>query len=268
MSKNIITGNVNYDPSVDYSDVEEITGYLYLGSASDVSMPVLATVGGDLYLGSASDVSMPVLATVGGYLDLWRASDVSMPVLATVGGSLDLRRASAVSMPVLATVGGDLYLGGASSVSMPKNVKTGIRNTVEFVSLGEARKRVIDLQRQNSRLVARIAEVESENERLDEFRLALEGLTPGGSEYHNNIQRCVEFIQHAKKSGVRVAKKFKMRERGLEAKLKSVMDRVESMKTWDETALAKLGADGWAAACRDEADIILDILNTTETNND
>jgi len=245
-----------------------VGGYLDLQGASDVSMPVLATVGGGLYLRDASAVSMPVLATVGGYLDLEGASAVSMPVLTTVGAGLYLGGASNVSMPVLTTVGGFLDLGGASDVSIPKNVKTGIRNTVEFVSLGEARKRVIDLQRQNSRLVARIAEVESENERLDEFRLALEGLTPGGSEYHNNIQRCVEFIQHAKKSGVRVAKKFKMRERGLEAKLKSVMDRVESMKTWDETALAKLGADGWAAACRDEADIILDILNTTETNND
>jgi len=74
-----IIGNVNYDPSVDYSDVEEITGFLDLGDASDVSMPVLATVGGSLDLEDASNVSMPVLATVGGDLDLRGASDVSMP---------------------------------------------------------------------------------------------------------------------------------------------------------------------------------------------
>jgi len=114
-----IEGDVKFDPNADYSDLEEVTGYLYLGGASDVSMPVLATVGGYLDLEGASDVSMPVLATVGGSLYLEGASDVSLPVLATVGGSLDLRGASDVSMPVLATVGGSLYLEGASDVSMP-----------------------------------------------------------------------------------------------------------------------------------------------------
>lgn len=46
-----INGNVIYDPMVDYSDVEEITGSLNLRGASDVSMPVLTRVDGSLIVG-------------------------------------------------------------------------------------------------------------------------------------------------------------------------------------------------------------------------
>jgi len=116
-----ITGDVKFDSNADYSDVEEITGALYLRDASDVSMPVLATVGGSLDLWDASDVSMPVLATVGGSLYLWDASDVSMPVLATVGGSL--------------------YLRDASDVSMPEDVQTGVGNRLAKTQVTESFRR-------------------------------------------------------------------------------------------------------------------------------
>ena len=55
----IIQGNVYYDEACDYSDVEEIGGYLYCYSAK-VSLPELTTVGGYLYCWSAK-VSLPKL---------------------------------------------------------------------------------------------------------------------------------------------------------------------------------------------------------------
>ena len=75
----IIEGSVVYDDSCDYSQVQEIKGSLYCGSAK-VSLPKLTTIGGSLYCGSAKEVSLPKLTTIGGSLDCGSAK-VSLPKL-------------------------------------------------------------------------------------------------------------------------------------------------------------------------------------------
>ena len=42
---------------------------------------------------------------------------------------------------------------------------------------------------------ARIEELEADVKRLTEWRLALESFTPTGSEYVNDLPRCVEFVR-------------------------------------------------------------------------
>ena len=61
--KTKIEGDVTYNPSVDYSEVEEITGYLYCrGADTKASFPKLSTVGGGLYCsGADTKASFPKL---------------------------------------------------------------------------------------------------------------------------------------------------------------------------------------------------------------
>ena len=68
--KTKIEGDVTYNPSVDYSEVEEITGYLDCrGADTKASFPKLSTVGGWLNCrGADTKASFPKLTTVGGTL--------------------------------------------------------------------------------------------------------------------------------------------------------------------------------------------------------
>ena len=113
----IIIGNHNYDENFDYSEVEEITGYLNCLSAKEVNIPQLTTIGGSLDFGSAKEVNIPQLTTIGGYLYCGSAK-VSLPKLTTIGGYLDCGSAK-VSFPKLTTIGGYLDCGSAK-VSLPK----------------------------------------------------------------------------------------------------------------------------------------------------
>jgi hypothetical protein len=69
--KKKINGDVKYNPSVDYSEVEEITGGLYCrGADTKAAFPKLSTVGGWLYCrGADTKAAFPKLSTVGGGLD-------------------------------------------------------------------------------------------------------------------------------------------------------------------------------------------------------
>ena len=58
------------------------------------------------------------------------------------------------------------------------------------------------------RLIATALAAMERADALDQWRLALENLTPGGSEYHNDLRRCVE---HVKDSILHVAKHIKAR---------------------------------------------------------
>jgi len=125
-----IEGDVPYNPSVDYSEVEEITGRLdCLGANTKCSFPRLATVGGDLYcLGADTKCSFPRLTTVGGTLDCRGANTkCSFPRLTTVGDWLYCSGANTkCSFPRLTTVGGWLYCSGANTkCSFPRLATVG-----------------------------------------------------------------------------------------------------------------------------------------------
>jgi hypothetical protein len=66
-----IIGDLNYTSNIDYSEVEEITGYLDCrGADTKASFPRLTTVGGGIdCLGSDTKASFPRLTTVGGGID-------------------------------------------------------------------------------------------------------------------------------------------------------------------------------------------------------
>ena len=61
-------------------------------------------------------------------------------------------------------------------------------------------------QSQLSELEARIADLEAENERLVK---AIESLTPGGSEFFNDPDRCIDFLKHLPKMNVKLKLKNK-----------------------------------------------------------
>ncbi len=119
MKRTKIEGDVTYNPSVDYSEVEEITGGLdCYGADTRAAFPRLSTVGGSLYCyGADTRAAFPRLSTVGGSL-YCRGADTkaAFPRLTTVGGWLDCRGADTrAAFPRLSTVGGSLYCYGADT---------------------------------------------------------------------------------------------------------------------------------------------------------
>ncbi len=125
-----ITGDVTFNPSVDYSEVEEITGGLYCrGADTKAAFPKLTTVGGGLYCsGAGTKAAFPKLTTVGGGLYCRRAdTKAAFPKLTTVGGGLDCRGAGTkAAFPKLTTVGGWLYCRGAGTkAAFPKLTTVG-----------------------------------------------------------------------------------------------------------------------------------------------
>ena len=130
MKEKVIKGDVRFDPTADYSSVEEITGDLYCsGADTSASFPKLTTVGGDLDCsGADTSASFPKLTTVGGYLDCSGADTRALfPKLTTVGGDLYCSGAdTSASFPKLTTVGGDLYCRGADTrASFPQLTTVG-----------------------------------------------------------------------------------------------------------------------------------------------
>ena len=105
--KRVITGNVIFDAEHDYSEVEEIGGYLYCyGVDTKTSFPKLTTIGGHLYChGADTKTSFPKLTTIGGHLNC-RGADTktSFPKLTAIGGHLDCFDADTkTSFPKLTT---------------------------------------------------------------------------------------------------------------------------------------------------------------------
>ena len=82
----VITGDVFFNKSDDYSDVEEIKGYLYCSGAD-------------------TKAAFPKLTTIGGYLDCSGAdTKAAFPKLTTIGGSLYCRGADTkAAFPKLTT---------------------------------------------------------------------------------------------------------------------------------------------------------------------
>ena len=74
--KKKITGNVKYDPSVDYSGVTEITGTLNCyGANTKAAFPKLKTIGGTLNCsGADTKAAFPKLEMIGGRLDCYGAN--------------------------------------------------------------------------------------------------------------------------------------------------------------------------------------------------
>ena len=116
----VITGDVIFKESEDYSDVEEIKGNLYVRGAAAGAFPKLTTNGGDLYAYGAAAGTFPKLTKNGGNLDAHGAEDGAFPKLATNGGNLYAERAAAGAFPKLTTNGGDLYAYGAAAGAFPK----------------------------------------------------------------------------------------------------------------------------------------------------
>ena len=124
-----IIGDLIYDSDVDYSDVEEITGYIDCrGVDTRESFPNLTTIGGYIDCsGADTRVLFPNLTTVGGCIECSGADTrVLFPNLKTVGGNIYCRGADTrVLFPNLTTVGGYIECRGADTrVLFPKLIKT------------------------------------------------------------------------------------------------------------------------------------------------
>ena len=94
----------------DFLELKEITGYLYISSNVEATLPQLTSVGGNLYINS--NVELPQLTSVGGNLSI--DSNVELPQLTSVGGNLSIN--SNVELPQLTSVGGNLYISSTSKI--------------------------------------------------------------------------------------------------------------------------------------------------------
>ena len=102
-----IIGDVIFDKNADYSNVTEITGYVYCsGADTKASFPVLTSIGGYVYCRGAD-------------------TKASFPVLTSIGGGVDCRGADTkASFPVLTSIGGYVYCSGADTkASFPADAK-------------------------------------------------------------------------------------------------------------------------------------------------
>ncbi|MCK9325666.1 MAG: hypothetical protein M0P69_09235 [Bacteroidales bacterium] len=145
----IIIGNIRYNRSDDYTEVEEITGWLYIsgddvrkafpklkkiggsldvrGADTRIAFPKLTTVGLGLYAnGADTRTAFPELTTIGGWLNV-SGSDTraAFPKLTVIGGWLnpigaDTRKA----FPKLTAIGGWLDVDGDNTLTAFPNLKT------------------------------------------------------------------------------------------------------------------------------------------------
>ena len=130
MKRTIIEGSVTYEPSVDYSEVTEITRWLSCHEANmKAAFPNLTTIGGDLdYREADTGDSFPSLETIGGTLFCGRAdTKAAFPKLTTVGGLFYCSGADMkAAFPKLTTVGGLFYCSGADTkAAFPKLTTIG-----------------------------------------------------------------------------------------------------------------------------------------------
>ncbi len=114
-----IAGNIRWNASDDYSDVETVGGWLYCrGAGTRAAFPALTAVGGYLdCVGADTKAAFPALTAVGGCLYCYGADTrTAFPALTTVGGWLDCHGADIrAAFPALTAVGGWLYCGGADT---------------------------------------------------------------------------------------------------------------------------------------------------------
>jgi hypothetical protein len=128
--KKKINGNLIYDKNLDYSDVEEITGYLYCsGTDTKAAFPKLTTIGGYLYCsGTDTKAAFPKLTTIGGYLYCYGSNtNAAFPKLTTIGGYLYCSGTDTkAAFPKLTTIGGNLDCSGTDTkAAFPKLTTIG-----------------------------------------------------------------------------------------------------------------------------------------------
>ena len=126
-----IEGNVSYNGSDDYSQVEEIGGYLYCNDGSKVALPNLKVIGGGLTCYSDSKVTLPRLKAIGGDLYCSSDSDVTLPKLKAIGGALYCN--GKVTAPNLKVIGGCL------DCSCHPTAKVTLHKDLVYNDLGEVR---------------------------------------------------------------------------------------------------------------------------------
>ena len=106
----IVTGNICYNPTDDYTEVEEIGGELDVrGCDVRKAFPKLTTIGGELDVhGADTRKAFPNLKTIGGKLDVQGADTrTTFPKLTTIGGELNVHGADTrTAFPKLTTIGG------------------------------------------------------------------------------------------------------------------------------------------------------------------
>ncbi len=114
-----IAGNIRWNASDDYSDVETVGGWLYCrGAGTRAAFPALTAVGGGLDCsGADTKEAFPALTTVGGCLECVGAdTKAAFPALTAVGGWLYCYGADTkAAFPALTAVGGWLYCYGADT---------------------------------------------------------------------------------------------------------------------------------------------------------
>src|SRR3990167_8055819 len=136
----IIKGNleIKQGDTTDYSDLEEITGDLYIYSSADLKAPNLKSVGGYLSIYSSADLKAPNLKSVGGDLsinssadlkalksvggDLYIYSSADLKALKPVGGYLSIYSSADLKAPNLKSVGGYLYINSSADLKALKSV--------------------------------------------------------------------------------------------------------------------------------------------------
>ena len=136
----IVEGDIIYNPADDYTEVEEIAGWLDVhGADARKAFPKLKTIGGSLDVrGADTRKAFPKLTTIGGLLDA-RGADTrkafpeltvigrwlyirdaktrkAFPKLTVIGGWLDVRGTDTrTTFPKLATIAGGLYANGTDT---------------------------------------------------------------------------------------------------------------------------------------------------------
>ena len=126
----IIAGNIRYTPSDDYTEVEEIVGWLDVGGADTrTAFPKVTTIGGALYVyGGDTRTAFPKLTVIGRELDVQGADTrTAFPKLTTIGGGLCATGANTrTAFPKLTVIGGLLDVRGTDTrTAFPKLTTIG-----------------------------------------------------------------------------------------------------------------------------------------------
>ena len=147
----IVTSDIRYNPAVDYTEVEEIAGWLDVrgadtrkafpklttigawlcanGTDTRTSFPKLTVIGGGLYAsGTDTRKAFPELTTIGGWLYAHGADTrTEFPKLMTIGRGLDVRGAEIQkAFPELTAIGGWLDVqGGDTRKAFPELTTIG-----------------------------------------------------------------------------------------------------------------------------------------------
>jgi len=130
---------IEKNDKTNYSDLEEVTGDLYIYSSvtlpkltsvgghlyisSSVTLPKLTSVGGDFYI--SSSVTLPKLTSVGGHLSIYSSVTFKAPKLTSVGGHLSIYSSATFEAPKLTSVGGDFYISSSVTFKAPKLTSVG-----------------------------------------------------------------------------------------------------------------------------------------------